>query len=69
MFSINGLMTPEAKNRIEISAGIDRIGFGAFRLFRFDYFWIFEQGKYVTSNFVVGANINAILGALGGAAN
>ena len=69
VFSINGLMTPESKNRIEISAGIDRIGYGPFRLFRFDYFWIFEQGKFVTSNFVIGANINAILGALGGAAN
>lgn len=65
IISFNGLMTPEAKNIFEIGAGLDRIGFGAFRLFRFDYYWSFEQGKYKRSNFVVGVNFAAILGAIG----
>jgi len=66
VFAINGLVTPEAGTRIEISAGIDRIGIGSFRLFRFDYFWIFERGKYVTNNFVFGFNLDAVTGLISG---
>ncbi len=60
VLAFNAMATPEAGNRIELSAGIDRIGFSVFRGLRFDYIWIFENGKYLTDNFVVGINLDAL---------
>ncbi|HQN57487.1 MAG TPA: hypothetical protein PLR24_09630, partial [Saprospiraceae bacterium] len=60
VFAINAMATPEAGSRIEVSAGIDRIGYSVFRGVRFDYIWIFENGKYLTDNFVIGLNLDAI---------
>lgn len=67
VLAINGMITPEYGTRIELSAGIDRIGFSSFRMMRLDYLWIFENGKYLTHNFVVGLNINALTSMLSGA--
>lgn len=64
ILSINGLITPEAGTILELGAGIDRIGFGPFRFFRFDYFWTFRNGKPENNSFVVGTNLAAILSAI-----
>ena len=40
------LTTPELKNYAEIGFGIDNIGWGLFRLFRFDVSWKFQDEKF-----------------------
>ena len=61
--SLNALWTPEHGTILEPGVGITRIGFGAFRFFRFDYFWTLQDGKLADHSFVVGVNLTAILGA------
>ncbi|MCO6461159.1 MAG: carboxypeptidase-like regulatory domain-containing protein [Saprospiraceae bacterium] len=60
VIACNTMITPEYGLRVELSAGIDRLGFSSFRMMRLDYLWIFENGKYLTHNFVIGLNINAL---------
>ena len=47
----------DAKNYAEIAFGIDNIGFGVFRLFRFDVVASFEEWKYDSVGVLLGIKL------------
>ncbi len=51
------LYTPLRKDYVELSLGIDNIGFKAFRFFRFDVVAPFRNGNFTDLGFVIGLKI------------
>jgi hypothetical protein len=58
VFRVAYLNTPELGNYTELGFGIDNVGFGLFRLFRFDVSWQLK-GREVSSSpvFMVGVKL------------
>lgn len=50
----NFLYTPEEKDYMEYSIGINQIGFGPLKLFRFDVVGSFKQGEYDGLGYLIG---------------
>lgn len=53
----NFLYTSESKDYFEASLGLDNIGFGIARLFRFDVIGSFRGGEYDGTGFLIGVNL------------
>lgn len=53
----NFLYTPEKKDYLECSLGIDQIGFGILKLFRFDVVSSFSKGKYNGLGYLFGITL------------
>jgi len=48
------LYTPEQKDYLELSVGLDQVGWGLFRFLRVDGFASFREGKYDGVGFMIG---------------
>ncbi|MFQ5447617.1 MAG: DUF5686 family protein, partial [Saprospiraceae bacterium] len=53
------LYTEENKDYWEVSLGLGNIGFGVFRLFRFDVVSSFQSGSYAGTSYLVGLNLGS----------
>jgi Family of unknown function (DUF5686)/CarboxypepD_reg-like domain len=51
------LYTQENKDYWEVSLGLGNLGFGIFRLLRFDVVSSFQRGKYAGTSYLIGLNI------------
>lgn len=51
------LYTKENKDYIEFNFGIDNLGFGAFRIFRFDIVTAFNKRQHLDTGFVIGVTL------------
>ncbi len=52
------LYTEEGKDYYEVTFGLDNLGFGIVKLFRVDAVASFRNGKYLTTGFRLGVNLN-----------
>lgn len=51
------LYTPDQKDYLELSFGLDNIGFKLFRFLRFDVVSTFKKGKYDSTGWMIGLNV------------
>jgi hypothetical protein len=58
VYGASNLYTPATGNYTELSVGIDRIGYSFMRLFRVDFVWALEDGRYQQFGFRLGLKAN-----------
>lgn len=46
VYGVAHLQQPQTNNWTELSIGIDNLGFSSYRLFRFDFIWVYQNGQY-----------------------